>query len=520
MNARLLAVFTLCAAASAAAGQVVLRGSQGPGGIDGDGVSVLPALSDDGRHVAFESAAENLVPGDTNSKTDVFVLDRATGVIERVSVDANGQESDNLSNSPSISGDGRFVAFDSIATNLVPGDAGFRDVFVKDRLTGAIVRVSVDSNGVPANDDSFGGKISGDGSCVVFVSAASNLDSGDVNGAQDVILHHLDTGVTEIVSRHDFGHVAFNGGGAPAVNRDGTRVAFDAFGALVPEDRNTARDVYLRDLAQARTFLISQTPAGFSGCCVSSAPAISADGGLVVFESVSFDLVPPDTNGRQDVFLRDLVAGTTELLSLGPGAQQGNGLSQQAAISGDGRWVAYQSEATNLTGEPDTNGFADVLLHDRGTGTTTRISESTAGVEGNDWSRVPVLSCDGRVVVFESRASLEGADGNGFQDVYSYAPELVMQALPESILPGESAELIAWHGDPGDPALLFLQSVDAVPFLFKLLSGTFDGAGTFSRPTTHFDPILSGHSLTFVTFGFGPVSNRFLATNTVTVSYQ
>jgi len=289
-----------CAAASA---QVTQRVDVGPGGTQAGGFSLAPSISADGRFVAFASTATNLVPGDTNGKMDVLVRDRVLATTERVSVDSAGTQGDGDSADPSISADGRYVAFSSFASNLVAGDTnGNTDIFLRDRVAGTTVRLSVKPSGA------------------------------------------------------------------------------QAFGA-------------------------------------SRKPSISADGRFVAFESSSHDIVAGDTNSQWDVFVRDVVAGTNERVSVDSSANEANDGSFNAAISADGRFVAWESDATNLVAA-DTNPGFDIFVHDRQTGTTEVVSRYANGAQADAWCLNAAISGDGRFVTFYTQAPLDPADTNGLYHVF------------------------------------------------------------------------------------------------------
>ena len=361
--------------------QVTQRVSVDSGGAQGNTYSLAPSTSADGRYVAFVSHATNLVPGDTNGVEDVFVRDRLSGATEWVSVDSGGAQGNNASGvggvffKTSISADGRYVAFASYATNLVPGDTnGFTDVFVHDRLSGATERMSVDSGGAQGNSDGglFGGiSISADGRYVAFASDAANLVPGDTNGAFDIFVHDRLSGATERVSV-DSGGAQGNSdsglSGGISISADGRYVAFESLASnLVPGDTNGVADVFLRDLQNNSTEMVSADSSGAQGNDSSFSPSMTADGRYVAFASFATNLVPGDTNGFTDVFVRNRSIGTTERLSLSSGWAQGNDDSSRfdgPSISADGRFVAFTSFARNLV-SGDTNGWEDVFIRDR-----------------------------------------------------------------------------------------------------------------------------------------------------------
>ncbi len=320
-----------------------------------------PAISADGRFVAFDSYASNLVAGDTNRKGDVFVRDRLAGVTQRVSVGAGGQAK-NYSYSPAISADGRFVAFFSAASNLVAGDTnGKGDVFVRDRLAGVTQRVSVGAGG-QANNGSYIPAISADGRFVAFYSAASNLVPGDTNMAFDVFVRDRLAGVTRRVSVGAGGQ-GNDSSGNPAISADGRFVAFGSSASnLVAGDTSGTGGVFVRDRLAGVTWRVSVGVGGQASNGSGFHPAISADGRFVAFESSASNLVAGDTNRAEDVFVRDRLAGVTRRVSVGASGQA-NGPSFSPAISPNGRSVAFGSSASNLV-RGDTNGAFDVFVRD------------------------------------------------------------------------------------------------------------------------------------------------------------
>lgn len=422
-----IAFCTILATSPVALAAVTELVSVDGGGVPGNAGSTFSALSADGRFVAFTSRASNLVPGDGNGTDDVFVRDRMSGTTERVSVGAGGAEANAMSVAPAISGDGQVVAFVSSATNLVAGDSNGRlDVFVHDRGTGTTSRVSVDSAGVEASADSLSPSLSFDGSRVVFASSASELTAGDGNGTFDVFLHDRPTGVTTRVSVDSSGAEADGPSLAPRISADGLVIAFHSSATnLVATDINFSTDVFVHDLATGVTEMASVDSAGVQGNFQSTAASVSSDGRFVAFDSDAMNLVPGDSNFRTDVFVRDRQSGTTERVSVASDGTEGNGQSgfvDPPAISGDGRFVAFASGASNLVSD-DGNNFVDVFLHDRSTGATTRVSVANDGSEGNaPTAHWPSVSSDGSVVIFASLATnLVPGDTGGFQDVFARA---------------------------------------------------------------------------------------------------
>jgi Tol biopolymer transport system component len=393
----------------------------------GGGASTYTAISGDGRYSAFVSGASDIVAGDTNSSLDVFVHDRLTGSVSRVSVGSDGTQGAAGSAGPSISADGRSVAFVSAASNLVEGDGNARsDVFVHDRQTGATTRISVSSDGDEGNENSFGPNISAGGRFVAFESRASNLVAGDTNGYGDIFVHDRQTGITSRVSVAGDGSEGNGDSEKPAISVDGRFVAFDSTATnLVGGDTNGYDDVFVHDRATGATTRVSVSSDGTQGDGASLRPDLTANGRHVVFNSAASNLVGDDSNGYQDVFVHDRETGVTTMESDGADGGGSDGHSSEAVISDDGRYVAYYSSATNLVAN-DTNGEYDIFVRDRQTGVTTRVSVSESGAEADSSSEVAAISADGRFVAFASdSANLVPGDTNGLNDVF------VHQYLPD-----------------------------------------------------------------------------------------
>jgi len=420
----LLATVGLSLAASAQGGTTTLE-SVGLSGASATGQSGTSRLSADGRFVCFWSEAADLVGSDTNAAWDVFRRDRLTGQVLRVSVDSSGTQGNGAAQAPRISSDGRYVAFTSEASNLVASDTnGVADAFVHDCVTGATQRVNVDSSGAEANGHGVVQSISADGTKILFLSNATNLVATSVSWPQ-LYLHDTTTGVTTIVSVSTSGAAANPGTVSSmtgTISADGTKVAFDSFAAnLVAGDTNGTHDVFLRDLAAGTTVRVSVSSAGAQGTSGSGGPSLSADGSVVTFYSLASNLVAGDTNGTYDQFVRDLGTGTTTLVSVSSAGGQGSGTSlgiTDAAISADGRHVVFRSDATDLVAG-DTNGASDVFVHDRLTATTLRASLTSAGAESLGSSAPITISADGRFVTFTGDADdLTAGDANGLSDVF------------------------------------------------------------------------------------------------------
>ena len=401
------------------------RVSVGSLGIQGDGQSYAPSLSADGRYVAFVSDATNLVASDTNGQSDVFCYDRQTGQTTRMSLSSSGEQASGHSYWSAISGSGRYVAFESGASNLVGDDTNDAwDVFMRDRDAGETMRINVDSSGGQVSGGASRPAISADGRYVAFESMSLDLVAGDTNNDADVFVRDRHAGVTTRVSVDSSGAQGNGASAKPAISADGRHVVFQSSASnLVPGDTNDSDDVFCHDRQTGDTARISVDSSSNQANGGSYAPSISADGRYVAFFSEASNLVQGDTNGVADVFVHDLVTGETSRASTSSGHIQGNGPSNRPCISGDGRYVAFWSAASTLV-SGDTNGFADVFVHDRQTGDTTLVSlglggfPAAGGTYGSSW---PAISADGRYVAFVSDANnLVPGDTNGFRDIFVY----------------------------------------------------------------------------------------------------
>ena len=419
-TAAVAAIVMAVPAGSYAVSSATTRVSLGWDGTEGDGPSRAPAVSADGRFVAFASGAGNLVAGDANRLEDVFVHDRDSGQTTRVSVASDGTEGDGPSRTPAVSADGRFVAFDSDAGNLVVGDGNdTADVFVHDRHTGQTSRVSVASDGTEGDGPSWATAVSADGRFAAFSSSAANLVSGDGNHAADVFVHDRDTGQTSRVSVASDGREPDGPSGDPSLAADGSLVAFTSEASnLAAGDHNATDDVFVHERDTGRTTRVSSGPDGEDGDGPSFGPVLSDDGRLVAFGSMASNLVAGDTNLGSDVFIFDREDGTTTRVSVTDEGEGADASSSRPSFSRNGRLVAFASEASNLvTG--DTNGLADAFLHDRIAGTTVLLSAAPDGTPADGASYAPAVGANGTVVAFTSEAkNLVEADTNRVIDVF------------------------------------------------------------------------------------------------------
>lgn len=387
-------------------------------GAPGDWGGSNPDLSADGRYVVFQSESTNLEPGAAGGPIHAYRRDLATGHTVRVSGSAAGAAGNGISYSPVASGDGSRVAYHSSSTNLVTadGDSDY-DVYAWDAASGSVTLVSVSTAGVTGNDWSYLPSISENGRYIAFESDASNLDGTDANGEADVYLRDLTAHTTKRITVSTTGGDSNGASWEPKVSADGRYVMFYSDASnLVAGDTNSDYDVFVRDTVNNTTTRVSVAD---DETQISDATglAMSSDGRYVLFSTWD-GLAAGDTNSQVDIYLRDCVAGTTELVSKSSMGVCGNEPSYDAAISGDGRYVLVQSYATNLAAG-DVNTHEDLYLRDRNTGLTYLVSKNADGTIGNSQSVWPMLSKDGRYIGFVSSATnyVDG-DINGDDDVF------------------------------------------------------------------------------------------------------
>jgi Tol biopolymer transport system component len=400
-----------------------------PSGVAPNGSSWWPVMSADGRYIAFHSWATNLVPNDANGAYDIFVWDRALRTTRLVSLSATGTQANAACTYPAISADGNVVAFLSAASNLGGTTVnGKQQVYVRDSEAGVTELVSVSTSGDVADHDCEWCAVSGDGRYVAFDSAATNLIPGG-NPHIGVYLRDRQLGTTQCISVSTSGVLANYDALKPRLTPDGRFVLFCSLASnLVAGDTNGSKDLFLRDLQNGTTERISVSDVtgdqGDSGSAAAPPPAMTPDGRFIAFASEADNLVPSDTNGLWDIFLRDRLEGRTELISVSSSGQQGNGISGHAvgglAISADARYIVFPSLATNFApGDPGS--FWDTFVRDLQDRTTDLLSVSTTGGAGNaDSGENSVgISADGSAIVFDSKATdLVPAVADAFTHVY------------------------------------------------------------------------------------------------------
>lgn len=454
-----------------AAGPLTLRISTDESGAEGNGPSEAPRISGTGRYIVFASLASNLVPGDTNGEYDIFLRDRTDGTITLVSVPQAGGQSNGFSYYPAVSDDGRYVAFESSATNLVVGDTNAKsDIFVRDLQLLTTSRVSVDASGAQADGSSSSPELSPDGSVLAFHSSATNLVLGDTNGKTDAFVRDLVAGTISRVSVSSGGAQGDNSSFLDGMSADGRYIAMSSNASnLVASDTNLREDIFVHDRLIGTTTRVSVSSDGDEAAGGSDSAAISGDGRYVVFESVAANLVAGDTNAANDIFLHDRTTGAARRVSVDTGGAQADSGSFLPALSRDGNAVAFESRATNLV-DGDTNNRTDVFIRRLDAGIIERVSVDSAGVEANGNSFVASASADGTLVTFESLATnLVAADMNAATDVF--VRELGPPPAPTPDLPVMFVHGI--NGDfrqPGFPAVLpaiesqTQSSVDVFPY--------------------------------------------------------
>ncbi len=423
--------------AAVPSGPGLVRVSVDSGGAESEGITNAN-LSGDGRYAVFESNASDLVRGDTNATVDIFVKDLRTGVVRRASVATGGAQANGPSFVPAVSADGRYVLFSSSATNLVRGDTNAAvDTFLRDVRSGTTTRVSVSARGAQGDSYSWAGCLSPNGRYASYVSTATTLVPGPTNESWQVYVRDLRTGRTTRASVSDRGVLADAETNAGCPTDDGRFVLFNSSSSrLVAGDTNDAHDVFVRDLRAGRTQRVSVTSTGRQANGTTIGIAITANGRYLAFTSGASNLVPGDTNGVNDMFVRDLRAGTVRRVSLTASGGQGNGESNGFAVSADGRFVAFESRASNLV-PGDTNDDQDVFVRDLRTGRTSIQSVSDEGSPGGSYSSGAHLSADGRRVLFSSAASfLVPGDGNGAVD--AFVADTTRSVRPRAVVQGNA----------------------------------------------------------------------------------
>jgi hypothetical protein len=394
------------------------------GGGNPDNLAMKPSSSQDGRYIAYVSAATNLVSSDTNGQTDIFVRDRLNGTTTMLSVSSSGVQANGPSNRAQISANGRYVTFESTATNLVSGDTNAKsDIFVRDQVLNTTQLVSSSSAGVIGNDYSGEPDISADGKHVVFNSYATNLVSSPSITYNGVYVKNLSSGEVKLVSKSASGVAPNALINTPSISCEGRFIIFSS-GAnnLVSGDPNyplvkNKQRIYLVDMLNGGTLDYLTGTADKS----MSPGQISCNGNYIPLVSAASNIVSGDTNLVNDTFLYDRINSSFERISISSTGTEGNGANygESMSVSNDGKFVTFASTATNMV-SGDTNGKVDVFLRNRQAGTTEVISMNASSVLGDGDSLDAAISYDGRYVSYTSAATnLVSGYGTTANAVYS-----------------------------------------------------------------------------------------------------
>lgn len=387
----------------------------------------FPTLNSDGRYVVFWTDDSKLIPNDLNGTGDIYLRDRQLSETVRVSIGNGNVEANNLTFAENdISDNGTLVVYASNATNLIGGDTnGFTDIFVFDRSLGAVARASITFNEVQTNGPSYKPVISGDGRFVAFRSQAANIVANRTSTQPDMFL--FDRAGTPgarmaQINVHSNGTPANqeDNSGRIAINANGNYIAFDSIATnLVNNDTNGKRDIFLRDRTTNKTTRISTGLNGAQANGKSSDPAISATGRYIAFRSEASNLVEGDTNNFADIFVYDREEDTITRVNVSREGEQANSNAEMPSITANGRFVTFQSTAKNMI-LGDFNNTADIFVHDTATGVTTRVNIAGNGAEANSFTApIHSISGDGGFVAFESVANnLVQNDTNNSNDIF------------------------------------------------------------------------------------------------------
>ena len=436
--------------------------SVAPDGSVGNGPSLFPSVSEDGRFVAFRSEATNITPDDTDAVRDIYVRDRQTGQVLLASRASGGSglKGNRDSFNPRISANGRFVVFRSNATNLSPDDVDTTDdIYVRDLQANQTILVSRASTaiGPKGNGESNNAAISGDGRYVVFRSSATNLVPEDTDAITDIYVRDLQTNETSLVSRAS-GPTGAKGLGPsefPVISGDGRRVAFRSESPnLAPEDADAIEDIFVRDLTTGETILASRAAgAGAKGNARSTFVSLSADGNTVAFDSQSTNLHPDDTLPDADVYARDLTTGELDLISRAPGEFGAKGIpgSSEPSVSRDGRYVAFQSAASNLDPD-DTDATLDVYIRDRERFTTEALSPALVNPYNRSFEAQ--MAPDASLVAYQADAGVAGSGASvPPSDVFASQVPKTPKCLGQRVTLVASAGVVT-KGTTGDDVIL------------------------------------------------------------------
>jgi PKD repeat protein/Tol biopolymer transport system component len=443
---------------------------------EADGNSINASISQDGRYVVFDSIAANLVTNDNNSTWDIYLRDRLNQVTIRLTTSSSGGDSDGASIDPVISDDGTTIVFSSSATNLVEDDANHvADIFRFDVLNNDLLRITASQENNEGNNDSDAPDISADGRYIVYESNATNLTlDEDNNGVTDVFIYDSQTGETERVSVNSEDEEGNGISRNPSVSDDGRFIVFDSqSNNLVDSDNNNVSDIFLRDRLLGETYRVNINDESIEANGSSSIPVISGIGTVIAYSSVASNLVENDNNSVRDIFVRDLISGTTSRVSVSNSGAEGDSTTfSSLGMDASGRYIVFYSEASNLV-DSDANLAWDVFIHDRELRQTSLASIDANGQQGNASSFVPAISAGGHYVVFGSGAdNLVSEDNNESWDTFTRVviqPNRVPVADAgddAEIFLGESLNLDGSNSsDPDEPTqqLSYFWNVESAP---------------------------------------------------------
>ena len=398
--------------APAAAGDILLASSDYPG-IEGNGASIDVSLSADGKYAVLSSTATNLIPGGTTN-IQVFRKNLQTGEMKLCSADISAAEGNNNSSSPVISADGRYVAFMSGATNLIPGGTTSTQVFRKDLQTAEVKLCSANASGVQGNNTCSTPSLSSDGRYVAFLSSSTNLVLGGTTGSQ-IFRKDLQTGDVKLCSANAAGVQGDQASSYTSLSSDGRYVAFLSQSTNLVPGGTALQQIFRKDLNTGEVLVCSSSAAGVAGNNGSSYPCITYDGRFVAFLSAATNLTAPPTTNTQ-IFRKDLLTGEVKVCSMDAAGVLGNNASVWPCMSYEGRYVTFSSTATNLVMPATTN--LQVFRKDIQTGEVKLCSSNSAGAQGNNISLESAMSFDGRYVAFYSQATNLVAGGTTGQQVF------------------------------------------------------------------------------------------------------
>lgn len=421
--------------------QTTIRVTAGLGGAEPDGASDSPHISHDGRFVVFASAAENLAANDTHAGPDVFLYDANSATIELVSARDATPGPIAAVTSPGVTDDGNFVVFASSAANLAPGALGWSDILLRDRAAGITTRITTGWVG-----DSTRPVITPDGRYIAFEGRAENVvASGPI---RDVFLHDRQTGTFALVSRNSADTPGNGESTTPSISTDGRFVAFaSASTNFLLSDTNSSVDVFVRDVVAGTTRRASIGDFGHALTRPSTAGNVSGDGQRVVFMNADGSASSNDANNLEDVYFFDRAGGYSDRVSVPASEVGGNGLSTQGTIARDGRYVAFRSTGTDLVTFDPTPTFADLYLKDLQTGALEVVSLSSTGTPSTS-AETPSLSPDGRFVAFRASDGLVSGDANGVAEIYVRDRGVIVYTTPCA---GDDTSAPCPCGNPGGP---------------------------------------------------------------------